>query len=177
MQTKCGVCLQTITFETPTCKLTRITLGSCWLPVWADKYLRAALTHGDVALKQHWNLITDLGKALAHLSLVSCFTFNKAPPSPALVTKPTHLLLRTHTANCHFPKIEFSSQSFPSPHTAQGFTLLYSRHFILSFTHLCSASNEWERFSPSSGKGRERPFWWQFSSQFSFGSGVLLLSI
>ena len=43
-------------------------------------------------------------------------------------------------------------------------------------TYLCSASKECERASPSSSRGSARPFWWQPSSPFSFGSGVLLPS-
>ena len=43
----------------------------------------------------------------------------------------------------------------------------------IAFSNLCSASKEWERTSPSSSIGKARPFWWQLSSPFSFGSGVL----
>lgn len=46
----------------------------------------------------------------------------------------------------------------------------------MAFNNLCSASSECERTSPSSSTGRGRPFWWQPSSPFSFGSGVLLSS-
>lgn len=45
-----------------------------------------------------------------------------------------------------------------------------------SYPHLCSASREWDRTSPSSTMGRERPFWRQPCSPFSFGSGVWLPS-
>ena len=51
----------------------------------------------------------------------------------------------------------------------------YSCHPI-AFSNLCSASKEWKRTFPSSSTGRARPFWWQSSSPFSFGSGVLLSS-
>lgn len=40
------VCLQTIPFRTPACKLTRITLGLCSLLVWAGKYLGSINTQG-----------------------------------------------------------------------------------------------------------------------------------
>ena len=145
MQTKwhvhARVCLQTIPFRTPACKLTRITLGLCSLLVWAGKYLGSINTQGcGTREAQEFNYTPwqSLGSAV-----ISVLLKIKQDSTQSRTSHEAHTPLAQYTQSyCCFPEGDYFKDDSLSPHTVQGLALLYSRHLILPFTHLCSASNE-----------------------------------
>lgn len=99
------------------------------------------------AIKKRRNLITDLGKVLAQLSSVSCFIFEKTPPSPALVTK-----LSTHKATAASQRGVLEIVSFShSPRTPS-----FTPDILFSYLLTCVLLPMNERgFPPPPAKGEK----------------------